>query len=317
MLLLAFPETKYKRGLKDQIALSSGANEDQSDKGDKDAGKDGEVLQAQETTPSSPTSPASSLVGQGRPAKRQWALWQRPDSRWKSYVLRDVFTPFRVFFYPIILWTGFLAGGSININLFYALTESQVLSKPPYSFSTAAVGYSNFASFGGGILGLLTAGPLSDYIARRAARTNNGVREAEMRLPALIPFSCLMIIGIVVGGVAYQRQWAWPPLLVVGFGGAGLTVTSIPTIVIAYAIECYKPLAGEVMIVVTVIKNTCGFGMSYWLPILSAKHGLLEPAMVQFSLAMGPLVLGLLIFFFGKRLRAATKNSYVHQLSQH
>ena len=169
----------------------------------------------------------------------------------------------------------------------------------------------------GGIIGLLTAGPLSDYVARRAARKNNGVREAEMRLPALIPFTCLMIVGIVVGGLAYQHQWSWPALLVVGYAGAGLTVTSIPTIVIAYAIECYKPLAGEIMVVATVVKNTCGFGMSYWVPILSEKDGLLTPAMVQFSLAVGPLCLGVLIYFFGKRMRAATKDSHVHRLLEY
>ena len=270
-----------------------------------------------QSAPSSPATTATSLVGQGRPSKRQWALWQRPDPKWKSFIARDLLTVLRVFFYPIIIWAGFVAGGNININLFFILTESEVLSAPPYNFSPAAVGYSNFAGFVGGVLGLLTAGPLSDYIATRAARRNNGVREAEMRLVALIPFTVLMTIGIVVGGIAQDRQWPWGLIVVFGYAGAGLTVTSIPTIVIAYAIECYKPLAGEIMIVATVIKNTCGFGMSYWLPILTARSGLLEPAMVQYACAMGPLALGVFVYFFGKRLRMMTKDSYVHRMSEH
>lgn len=67
------------------------------------------------------------------------------------------------------------------------------------------------------------------------------------------------------------------------------------------------------MVVATVVKNTCGYGMSYWLPMLAAKHGLLTPAMVQYSCSIGPLMLGVPMYFFGKRLRVKTRNSYVHQ----
>lgn len=38
-------------------------------------------------------------------------------------------------------------------------------------------------------------------------KRNNGVCEAEMRLLALIPYFITSIIGIVVGGLAYDRKW--------------------------------------------------------------------------------------------------------------
>jgi hypothetical protein len=268
------------------------------------------------TTPSLPAFPETSLVGTGRPSKQQFEFWQRPHPRWRSFILRDLLAPFRIFYYPIILWTAVACAGSININLFYALTESEVLAAPPYNLSTASVGYTNFAFFVGGFIGLLTAGPLSDFVAKRGARKNDGVREAEMRLPALIPFFVITVIGIVVGGLGYQRLWSWRVIVVVGYGFAGVTVTTVPTIITAYAIDCYKPLAGEIMVITTVVKNTCGFAMSYWIPTLSAKYGFIGPAMVQFSLATGPLLLGIPVYFFGKRLRILTKDSTVHQLSE-
>ena len=120
----------------------------------------------------------------------------------------------------------------------------------------------------GGFVGLLTAGPFSDYVVGRSARYDNGIREAEMRLPALLPFFRTTVMGLVVGGVAMQRQWAWPSSVAVGYGFAGLTVTSIPTIVIACAIDCYKPLTGEIMVVAAIVENCCGFGMSYCVPQL-------------------------------------------------
>lgn len=80
----------------------------------------------------------------------------------------------------------------------------------------------------GGILGLLTAGPFSDFVVRRSAKKNAGVREAEMRLPALVPYTLLMTLGVTLGGLAYQRHWPWPVILIFGYAGAGLAVTSIP-----------------------------------------------------------------------------------------
>jgi hypothetical protein len=49
-------------------------------------------------------------------------------------------------------------------------------------------------------------------------------------------------------------------VLVVGYGFAGLQVVTIPTITITYAIDCYKPATGEIMVIATVCKNTFGVG---------------------------------------------------------
>lgn len=56
------------------------------------------------------------------------------------------------------------------------------LTRPP--------GFFNFAILIGALLGLLTAGPLSDWISMRATIKNNGVREPEMRLPAMVCCQC-------------------------------------------------------------------------------------------------------------------------------
>ena len=167
-----------------------------------------------------------------------WKLWQRPDPRWKTIIVRDVFAPFRVFFFPIIFWTACMVAGPANLLLFWNLTESSVLGAPPYSFQPGALGNTNWAFVVGGVVGLVTAGPLSDFVAKVLTIRNGGVREAEMRLPALLPFAMLSILGIVVGGMGYEKLWSWPIILVFGFGITGLCVTSVPTIAVAYAVDC-------------------------------------------------------------------------------
>ena len=252
-------------------------------------------------------------IGQGRPCREQFKLVCKPDPRWKSFVLRDVLLPFRIFVYPIIFWAGLCVAGPANLLLLWNLTESSVLSAPPYNFSVSAVGFANFAFVAGGLFGLLTAGRLSDWLAHRSTIRNDGVRETEMRLPTMLPYSILSVIGMVVGGCAEKYSWPWPVLLVVGYGLTGVCVTSVPTIAIAYAVDSYKPIAGEIMVVATVLKNTCGFAMSYWVTSLGDSQGILTPVMVQLALTAGPVVFALPIWLWGKTLRRWTQNARVHQ----
>lgn len=229
--------------------------------------------------------------------------------------MRNLLVPVYAFFPPIILWAALNVTGPANLLLYWNLTESKVLSAPPYGFSPSSVGYSNFAFVAGGLVGLVTAGPFSDWIAARATARNGGIREAEMRLPALIPYFITTVVGIVIGGRGYDYQWDWPLIVIVGYGFTGLCVTAVPTIVISYAVDCYEPISGEIMVVATVIKNTCGFVMSYWVMPMAARRGWIVPNMVEFSLAIGPLLLGIPMYFFGKGLRRLTKDARIHALS--
>ncbi|KAJ5553745.1 Major facilitator superfamily domain general substrate transporter [Penicillium frequentans] len=302
-LLTCFPETRFHRDVASE-SLGPFANPygpDSKKESDPEVGS--EQLENIESV---------TTVGTGRPSKSQFKLWKAPETEWKAYLLRDILSPFRLFLFPIILWAALNVAGPANILLFWNLTESSVLSAPPYNFSPSSVGYANFAFVVGGLFGLATAGPLSDWIAVQATERNNGIREAEMRLPALIPYFLFTVVGIVVGGMGYDRLWDWPVVLVVGYGFSGLCVTTVPTIAIAYAVDCYKPISGEIMVVATVIKNTCGFAMSYWVMPMAGRRGFLVPAMVEFALTIGPMLLGLPIYFFGKHLRRLTMHSSVH-----
>ncbi|KAJ5753270.1 hypothetical protein N7520_010187 [Penicillium odoratum] len=302
-LLVCFPETRFHRSAASEHSeFTTGTCPSPTVKeGAEDVESEQLEIVEQVTT-----------AGTGRPSKSQFKLWKTPENEWKAFLLRDIFSPFRLFLFPIILWAALNVAGPANILLFWNLTESSVLSAPPYNFSTSSVGYANFAFVVGGLLGLATAGPFSDWIAARSTRRNNGIREAEMRLPALIPYFLFTVVGVVIGGVGYDRLWDWPVVLIVGYGFSGLCVTTVPTIAIAYAVDCYKPISGEIMVVATVIKNTCGFAMSYWVMPMATRRGFLEPTMVEFALTIGPMVLGIPIYFFGKHLRQLTRNSSVH-----
>lgn len=251
-------------------------------------------------------------IPNGCPSRHQFAVARRPDCRWKSFLWRDLISPVQVFLFPIIFWAALNVAGSTNPTLFYNITQSSVLASPPYKFSPGAAGYTNFAFVVGGLIGMASAGPVSDLIAQRLTLKNGGIREAEMRLAALVPYGILYLIGIIVGSVGYRDHLHWPTVVVIGFGFTGLTAISISSIVIAYAIDCYKHIPGEIMVCATVIKNTCGFAMTYWVPPLAESQGLLTAGMVELSITMGPLLLGIPMYIWGKRLRRWTQHSSAH-----
>ncbi|OAG10871.1 MFS general substrate transporter [Paraphaeosphaeria sporulosa] len=285
LIFFTFPETKYHR---DNTKGYTGA-----------------------TTPESNQSQAAITEdGSGQSS---------PDPRWKMFVVRDTWTPVKVFFNPIILWAGLMLAGPADLVLFFNITESVMFAAPPYLFSPQNVGYTNFAFVIGALLGLASAGPFSDWVAARATRKNNGIREPEMRLPALWFFMFITILSLILGGIGYQRHWGWEHIVVWGYGFAGFSVTTVPTISITYAIDCYKPISGEIMVVATVFKNFIAFSYSYWIFDLahSSKDGWITTAMVIFACTVGPALFAFPLYYgLGKKIRTWTRNSDVHRMEQ-
>ena len=209
-------------------------------------------------------------LGKGKPARWQFKLWQ-PVSDLKKAFIQDVWCPWYVppssprasvsltrrrprylFSFPIVENASFAVSWSSSCFLVLNLSQSLVFAAPPYNFSAAAVGYTNLAVLGGAILGLFTAGPLSDLMMRVLTRRNNMIREPEMRLWSLAPFCVLLAIGTGVVASGYQNQWDWKIIVILGYGAIGWQVAGIPPISISYAIDSYKPAAGPFLVSMTV-----------------------------------------------------------------
>lgn len=76
----------------------------------------------------------------------------------------------------------------------------------------------------GALIGLFTAGPLSDWLSARSTRKNNGIREPEMRLPAMIPYIIIMYLGNIIVSVGYDNHWPWEAIVIIGYTCAGIQV---------------------------------------------------------------------------------------------
>lgn len=349
MIVFMFPETRFKRASPDRQQQTQGSSLDEkmrvathedahsTSSVERDANQISHVQTAQSVLPATSGLEATETalrdpnLGKGTPGRWQWKPFQ-PNAHFIKSVVLDLWTPWKLFAFPIVEFASFVVSWSCSSFLVINLTQSQVLASPPYLMKPISVGFTNFAIMVGAFIGLFTAGPLSDWVSARSTRRNNGVREPEMRLPAMIPYVIIMLIGNIVVSVGYQRHWPWQVIVIIGYTCAGIQVAALPGIVSTYAIDSYKPVAGSLMVAVTVNKNLWGYGMGKFItpwtievgyvhcPFLNAieniiltKNSFITPIMTNAALVTIWCLFGVLFWWKGKTFRRWSRNSSVHK----
>ena len=200
MVIFMFPETQYHRPHPDEIdaaTAQTGTSSPASNEKTHIGLAENEKLSHSVTRNTMPdlslteTAARDPHLGKGYPSKRQWKLYQVCENPMKSIAV-DLWTPVRMFAFPIVEFAAFVVSWSCGSFLTLNLTQAQVFANPPYNLSSETIGFFNFAILIGAFIGLATSGPLSDWVAARATKRNGGIREPEMRLAAMIPYVIIM-----------------------------------------------------------------------------------------------------------------------------
>lgn len=212
--LFGFPETKWHRMHPDELrktqseaAMQNGGRKVATEH---ISGSDIEKTTSPELPDlsHSATAQRDPWLGKGSPSKQQWKLFQTNSHPLKS-ILLDIWLPWKMFAFPIVEFASFVVSWSASCYLTDNLLQTQAFAAPPYGYSPLTIGFFNFALLIGAIIGLLTAGPLSDWISMKLTKRNNGIREPEMRLPTMIPYFILMLIGNFITAFGWQNGWSW------------------------------------------------------------------------------------------------------------
>jgi len=259
------------------------------------------------------TADRDPYLHKGKPSKSQFKLFAPNAHPLKSIAL-DLWIPVKLFAFPIVEFSAFVVSWSASSFLTLNLTQSQNFAAPPYNFGAQSIGFMNFAILAGQGIGLITNGWLSDWFAARLTSRNRGVREPEMRLPTMIPFVLIMLLGNFIVAFGYQYKWPWEVIVIIGFTCAGIQVAALPAIATTYGIDSYKPVAGSIMVTITVNKNVWGYGFSKFITPWIVESGYVQPIMLNMCLIFLWCSFGVLFYFFGKRFRGMTKNSNIHDL---
>ena len=214
MCLFGFPETKWHRLHPNEMrkAVSKSMANPASEKAAGELIEDGDIERSTSKRTDglarSTTAQRDPYLGKGTPSKQQFKLFQANAHPIRS-ILLDLWIPWKLFAFPIVEFASFVVSWSASSFLTINLTQTQAFAAPPYMYSPLTIGFFNFATLVGAIIGLLTNGPLSDWVSMKLTRRNKGIREPEMRLPAMIPYVLIMMLGDFIVAFGWQEGWSW------------------------------------------------------------------------------------------------------------
>ena len=214
VLLIALPETKWDRGAPSSKSETGNRAFDlQEEKQSPETSPDRleelpSTARQHEIASDSNRVSRDMQLGKGKPGRHQWRFFQTSHSPLQT-LIQAFYLPWKLFSYPIVVFASFIVGFSASCYLMITFVQSQALGAPPYNFNPQAVGFMNFASLIGALIGLLTAGLLSDRVSAKLTERNRGIREPEMRLVAMIPYVMIMVLGNFIVGFGLESGWDW------------------------------------------------------------------------------------------------------------
>ncbi|EXJ86150.1 hypothetical protein A1O1_06520 [Capronia coronata CBS 617.96] len=235
LLLLTFEETLFPRFLFDRMVgtLPSIAQEQANPKlEDKVAAQtafDGSIPTDTETNDLAASFPARTY----REKLRLWVYYPQDRTTFWQYFRR----PFLLFTIPNIVIAGIIFAFGCTAGIVSFNTISEILTEPPYNWSTTSTGLVFLAALVGNFVGWAT-GVLSDYILIFLARRNNGIKEPEMRLWTLGFSFVYAAVGYQLYGWGADFGMHW---MTIAFGVGAMIAHQVSacSIATAYAMECF------------------------------------------------------------------------------
>jgi MFS family permease len=187
---------------------------------------------------------------------------------WRDFVqpLGFAFKPCVVI--PAITYSMIFLFGSVLITI-----EIPQLFPELFHFNTEQVGLQFLGLIIGSILGEQIGGFASDkWMAWRGRRTHSTV-PAEFRLWLSYPGFLLTICGIVVFMIQIGHLETYNVTPVVGAGIAAAGNQIVTTIMITYAVDCYREEAASVGVFITFVRQIWGFIGPFWFPQAIVRLG--------------------------------------------
>jgi len=181
----------------------------------------------------------------------------------KESVFKLMIRPVVFLALPPVLWATLVM--AVTIGFLVAITSNFATAfSETYGFQPWQSGLCFVAGLIGSFIGIFCGGHLSDQVAHFLTKRNGGIREPEMRLPALTISLITTPLGLILygAGISHSMHWIVP---VIGLGLCKLTpekpdiqrlmnlVVSFSTVqstnvTLVYTIDAYRPVAGEVVV---------------------------------------------------------------------
>lgn len=116
--------------------------------------------------------------------------------------------PFGLILLPPVLWAALVQAATIGF-LVAVTSNVDPAFEQTYDFKPYQVGLCFISAIIGSLLGLPAGGHLGDIVADYLTKRNGGIREPEMRLPAIMISAITSPLALVLFGVGIEHKLHW------------------------------------------------------------------------------------------------------------
>ncbi|KAL7798118.1 major facilitator superfamily domain-containing protein [Trichoderma ceciliae] len=255
-------------------------------------------------TPGHPPISSAAEQGEQPPAKKMSyveSLMVFKAAGTSENVFKMMIRPFGLIILPPVLWSALALAVTVGFLVAVSSNSSSAFNQT-YGFASYQVGLCYIAGIVGSLLGLPAGGHLGDKVADILTKRNHGIREPEMRLPAVIISAITMPLALILYGVGiqYKLHWICPTI---GLGLLNFSITQANTICIVYVIDSYRPVAGEITLAVTGFKALFAFFLSFETNPWVDLSGYRDAYGAMAGIAGGVLIMWIPLYFWGKKIR--------------
>jgi MFS family permease len=125
------------------------------------------------------------------------------ESLWNLFI-----RPIALILLPAVLWGALVM--SVTIGFLVAVTSNVAPAySTAYGFAPYQTGLCFFSAIIGSLIGIFMGGHMSDMVADYFTKRNGGIREPEMRLPAIIISLITTPLALILYGVGIQYKLHW------------------------------------------------------------------------------------------------------------
>lgn len=221
------------------------------------------------------------------------------ESLWKM-----AYRPAVLLVLPSVLWAtlvmsvtiGFLVAISSNFASAFATT---------YGFKSWQSGLCFISGMIGTLFGILGGGWFSDWVADFFTRRNDGIREPEMRLPAITVALICSPLALVLYGCGIEYQWHWI-VPTIGLGLLSFAIAQGTNVSLVYIIDSYRPIAGETVVTQLAFKSAFGFLLSFYTNPWIEEEGYARSFGAMAGISAAIILLWIPMYIWGQKMRIAT-----------
>lgn len=259
LVIFTFPETNYTRV--DTIAEPAAsfkphANDEMTD--EMKAQQDVKMVENLEK----PAPPKRSYVQNLRIFTQRYTK----ESLFKLFI-----RPVVLLCLPPVLWATLVM--SVTIGFLVAISSNFATAfSSTYNFKSWQSGLCFIASLIGSSIAIYLGGAFTDTVADFFTRRNGGIREPEMRLPAIAISVITAPLALVLYGVGIGKDLPWI-VPTIGLGLLTFSIVQATNVTMVYTIDAYRPVAGEIVVTQLAFKSAFGFLLSFYTNPWIAESG--------------------------------------------